>query len=1228
MFALAFALSCAVTSTFAADEAWPDVFNPFRVRTLFIEIDPATWESIKHDQNYSNCNTPGCDPALNIRAACLMWDDANTNRLLVQIRRKSDPALPDESNPQKVSLKIDVNEYVAGQDWRGLKKISLENGNGGNGVLREGMAMQLYRLAGEVGFYDYQPGYSAWVRLVVNGSYVGLYSSPEQRDKTFLEHRGMYKPGASWLYEINGGITLDTTVASTNSPTHDHLCYPPFQTACTQPDLEADLPQWIDLRTMLTMAAIEAFLANNDGLFTHNGKNSFAVDFLPSAQRRRLYFPWDLDATATSQTFNIYDGGPGNANSHVYQRQILDHYWFRQVYRHTFTDLLDGPLSTGAITDFLNRLEPILGPCLAEDPNAGDSFESVRQYFTNRVANVRAQLGAVTGGPVFNQNGGEIIPGFTLTLTHTNPTGAIYYTLDGTDPRGIGGVTNGLLYSAPITLTNTTPVTARVKSGTNWSALRQQTFNVAGHAGAIRVTEIMYRPKPPAADQPDGDYEFIELKNTGTVPVNLSECYFSGIDFVFASGAIVAPGAFVVLVRNPVAFAARYPGVPFHGVYFGGLSAKGEKIRLRNSDGNNIFSVEYSNKAPWPLGADGLGYSLVNLNPDGDPDNPENWRASTNENGSPGADDPLPPYRVGVVVNEVLAHTDSPLEDAIELYNPTSNSIDISGWYLSDENDTADATRARLKKYRIPAGTVVPAGGYKAFYESDFNPGSASSASLIKFGLSQYGEGAYLASAAPGGELTGHIVGMEFGASDNGVSFGRYQTSVGPDWTFFDRPTFGVSNPATKTEFRLGAGMTNSLPRIGPVVVSEIMYHPAAGGNEFVELQNIAGTNVDLAGWTLEGAAEFVFPSNCLIGPGGFLVVLGTTNLAVAEFRAANQVPASVPILAHAFELQNDGEELALCKPNDYPTNAPIVVDRVRYNDKSPWPTEADGEGPSLERFSATAYGNDPLNWRTLKNGGSPGLAVGFSNVVAIAKNSSWRYSALGYNLGTAWETTVYSDSGWPSGDGVLGYGQPVVNTIVTSAVAATSRPITTYFRKEFVVNDDPKAITSLVMEANYDDGLVVYLNGHEVVRRAMPGGTVFSDVLASWHEGSDAERIDLTSHRDKLVRGGNLLAVEVHQATADDPDLVWDAELTYGLTGTVPSEPTQITAVTRQPSGLLLEWSAVSGRQYRVQRTEDLSTWTDLEPVITASGPAAQYLDAEAPLSPGGLYRVVLLGN
>jgi hypothetical protein len=80
--------------------------------------------------------------------------------------------------------------------------------------------------------------------------------------------------------------------------------------------------------------------------------------------------------------------------------------------------------------------------------------------------------------PAINQFGGWYLPGFSASLSHPNGTGIIKYTLDGTDPRLWGGSQNpaALTYSAPIALTGTQTVKARVLNGTVWSALLETTF--------------------------------------------------------------------------------------------------------------------------------------------------------------------------------------------------------------------------------------------------------------------------------------------------------------------------------------------------------------------------------------------------------------------------------------------------------------------------------------------------------------------------------------------------------------------------------------------------------------------------------------------------------------------------------------------------------------------------------------------------------------------------------
>src|SRR2546428_8269820 len=104
----------------------------------------------------------------------------------------------------------------------------------------------------------------------------------------------------------------------------------------------------------------------------------------------------------------------------------------------------------------------------------------------------------------------------------------------------------------------------------------------------------------------------------------------------------------------------------------------------------------------------------------------------------------------GILVNEVLSHTDLPDLDGIELYNPTTNDVDLSGWFISDDFNTP-------KKFRIPDGIVLPGGTYAYFDENWFNsPPEAPGA----FSFSSRGDEAYLFSGDAAGNLTGYFHGF------------------------------------------------------------------------------------------------------------------------------------------------------------------------------------------------------------------------------------------------------------------------------------------------------------------------------------------------------------------------------------------------------------------------------------------------------------------------------------
>ena len=189
----------------------------------------------------------------------------------------------------------------------------------------------------------------------------------------------------------------------------------------------------------------------------------------------------------------------------------------------------------------------------------------------------------------------------------------IYFTTDGTDPRtyGTGAVAPAAqAYSAPLVMNAPTQIRARVLKGAEWSALVDATFYPPQDLGKLALTEIMYNP--PAIGTNSGDeFEFVELKNTGTNVLDLSGLSWNGINFSFTNGTKLGPGQFFVLARNAASFELKYPGVTVNGLFTGRLDNGGEHLELVHSIGTTVLGVTYDDDAPWPLAADNYGFSIV-----------------------------------------------------------------------------------------------------------------------------------------------------------------------------------------------------------------------------------------------------------------------------------------------------------------------------------------------------------------------------------------------------------------------------------------------------------------------------------------------------------------------------------------------------------------------------------------------------------------------------------------
>ncbi|MEM7538443.1 MAG: lamin tail domain-containing protein [Chloroflexota bacterium] len=492
------------------------------------------------------------------------------------------------------------------------------------------------------------------------------------------------------------------------------------------------------------------------------------------------------------------------------------------------------------------------------------------------------------------------------------------------------------------------------------------------------ISEIQYNP-----DGSD-DYEYIEFRNIGTTSLNMSGIRVrSAVTFTFPSNVTLPAGGYTVIVRNQSLFDSRYrtpsspwyyPNINVAGVWEGNanLSNDGHEVVIATSSGADIMRFSYDDDGSWPRRSDGDGSSMELKRPLDVPTNflgkleflstGSRWEPTSEYHGSPGRDGQGQDNRV--VINEVLSNSNPPLVDTIELYNKSGLAINLSNWFLSDD-------AANYKKYRIPNGSTLVSGGYLVFDETDFN-NAGNSNNLEPFGLSSTkGDDVYLLEADSAGNLLGFVDRVQFDAAADDESWGRWPNDSGDLYPMLNR-TFGANNEV------------NNKVRSGPLVISEIHYNPDGPDDnlEFVEITNAGSTTQNLANWRLRGEVDYDFTAAHQLSPGESLVVVGFApqNTVVADaFRNAYNVSQSATLVGpwnnegnFLVKLSDGGELLMLQRPGPLVTpgdGTPAFYpmwqeDYVRYNDKPPWPTEPDGQGPSLVRLDPFIYGDDAGNWR------------------------------------------------------------------------------------------------------------------------------------------------------------------------------------------------------------------------------------------------------------------------
>ncbi len=454
----------------------------------------------------------------------------------------------------------------------------------------------------------------------------------------------------------------------------------------SSPAALATIESYLDLPQFADYILVNFYAGNADWAF----QNWNATRNRTDPDSRWLFHNWDGEKTFQDLDDDNTDHDDEGAPTFLHQ-QLLANDEYRLIFadrvrKHCFNSGVLTP--TSVIDRYLWRTGMIERAVVGESARWGDNRNPdetpytretwvlerdrlIDTYFPSRTDVLLGQLREdglypEIGAPDFSQHGGEVVPGFLLTMSHENLQGTIFYTTDGSDPRDSGASE----YLAPVEIGSSQRVRARVRSGGDWSALNEAVFHVAGAVSDLRVSEIHYHPgelnggEELAGFDDEDDFEFIEVRNTGAAMVDLDGVAFvEAIEFTFPP-RMLAPGEAVVVVNDREAFEERYglqAATAIAGEFSGSLANSGESVELQGKFGEFIQAFTYSDD--WFPETDGDGASLVIIDdtaPAGDWDVAEGWRPSTFDDGSPGAVDAPP---VPLRITEIHYHPRKPNAD-------------------------------------------------------------------------------------------------------------------------------------------------------------------------------------------------------------------------------------------------------------------------------------------------------------------------------------------------------------------------------------------------------------------------------------------------------------------------------------------------------------------------------------------------------------------------------------
>ncbi len=667
------------------------------------------------------------------------------------------------------------------------------------------------------------------------------------------------------------------------------------------PNYVANMEQLADMENWMRVFAANHAAGNWDAYGCVNAQNLYGYIGTQGTKYSLLMFDFNIvlgNSGSWGPGENLFSVNGQDPNT----QNIYNEPAFRRMYWRALEELVHGPLDlnvSGPLVDAKYSAFQANG-ITAENPNA-----ALKSWLSSAQSSIAAQLAAAN------------VSAFTVNTT-VNVTNDVGY-VTGTAPMKIKSVwINGaeypIVWTSPTTFRVAVPLRPGVNNlqvvgvdrfgqaipGATGSVSVSYSGTLPSIIGNLVISEVMVSPPLPGA-------EYVELfNNSSNTTFDLSGLEFRGIGYTFPAGSVIGPRKHLVLAADPSAFAAAYGAlIPVFDIYSGTLQDGGETLTLlwpTTGITNDLVvsKVRFDTQLPWPLAANNTGTSLQLIDPRQDNWRAGNWSVSTTVTATPSALNSVNasiPIFPALWINEVQAENFSgPTNSAgqrtpwLEIFNPTTNTISLSGLYLS-------GNYSNLLQWAFPAGASIEPRQFKTIF-ADGQTGLSTLSELHASFVLPAGNGSVALSRVYNGQpqVLDYVNYASLGANHSYGSF--------PDGQSFDRMEFFYLTPG-ETNNNTSAPLTVALNE-WMADNSSILLNPVTGNyNDWFELYNYGTNPANLAGYFLTDDLsvkfKFEIPSGYTIPAGGFLLVW-----------ADDVLTNGTPELHVPFKLSKAGSDLAL----------------------------------------------------------------------------------------------------------------------------------------------------------------------------------------------------------------------------------------------------------------------------------------------------------------------------